>query len=142
MKKIIFVTVTLILVVAACKNKQQKAEPKPEPVKEETTVPAQPDTIAQNTVPEEISSPEPAPEPDKYFLIAGSFTNLSNAEELQKKLTDQGFNSRVIVRNSGINSEFYKVSYMGFKNKKEAINKMRAERLIPGKEDVWVLVKH
>ncbi|SFE72494.1 SPOR domain-containing protein [Thermophagus xiamenensis] len=139
MKKIIFVSVTLLLFVAACKNNPKKA--KVEPVKQETPAPAIADTTVQNNTETEISEPEPAPEPDKYFLIAGSFANLSNAEALQKKLTDQGFNSQVIVRNTGINSEFYKVSYMGFRNKKEAIAKMKEERLVPGKEDVWVLVK-
>lgn len=139
MKKIIFVSVTLLLFVAACKNNPKKAEV--EPVKQETPAPAIADTIVQNNTETEISKPEPTPEPDKYFLIAGSFANLSNAEALQKKLTEQGFNSQVIVRNTGINSEFYKVSYMGFRSKKEAIAKMKEERLVPGKEDVWVLVK-
>jgi len=45
------------------------------------------------------------------------------------------------MRSWGENSDFYKVSYMGFSDKKEAISKMQQERSQPGKEKVWVLVK-
>ena len=138
MKKIFLVAVALAFVSVACKDKKEKKEP--EPVKKEVTTPAEPDTLAQAFVQPE-PEPEPEPEPDKYFLIAGSFANPSNAESFQKQLSEKGFNAQVITRDWGINSEFYKVSYMGFKDKREAISKMKEERQQPGKEDVWVLVK-
>jgi cell division protein FtsN len=138
MKKIFWVAIVLAFVSVACKNKKEKQDT--EAVNKEVTTPAMPDTLAQ-AVAQPEPEPEPKPEPDKYFLIAGSFVNPSNAEAFQKQLSEKGFNAQVITRDWGINSEFYKVSYMGFKDKHEAISKMKEERQQPGKEDVWVLVK-
>ncbi len=138
MKKIFLVAITLAFVCVACKDKKEKKEP--EPVKKEVTTSAGADTLLQ-PVQQPKPEPEPEPEPDKYFLIVGSFVNPSNAESFQKQLSEKGFNAQVITRNWGVNSEFYKVSYMGFQDKGEAISKMKEERQQPGKEDVWVLVK-
>jgi cell division protein FtsN len=136
MKKIFLLATALLVIGVACKDK--KEPPKKEPVKKVAPAP-KPDTIAKKV---EEPEPEPVPqEPNKYFLIAGSFSSQGNAESFKKDLTDKGFNSEVIMRNWGKNSDFYKVSYMGFSDKKEAINKMQQERTQPGKEDVWVLVK-
>lgn len=138
MKKIFLLAAALLIIGVACKDK--KEPPKKEPVKKVAPAP-KPDTLAQK-VEEPKPEPKPVPQkPDKYFLIAGSFSSQDNAESFKKELTDQGFKSEVIIRNWGENSDFYKVSYMGFSNKKEAINKMQQERTQPGKEDVWVLVK-
>jgi cell division protein FtsN len=139
MKKVILVAVTFLIIGASCKDKPKPV--KKVPAKEEVKAPERPDTIA-----EKLEQPEPTPEPvprkpDKYFLIVGSFSNQNNAEALKKELSDQGFESQIITRNWGENSNFYKVSYMGFSDKQEAINKMQEERIQPGKEDVWVLVK-
>ncbi len=136
MKKIFLLATALLVITAACKDK--KEPPEKEPV-QKVAPPPEPDTIAQKA---EEPEPEPVPqEPDKYFLIAGSFSSQDNAESFKKELSDKGFNSQVIMRNWGENSDFYKVSYMGFSDKKEAINIMEQERTQPGKEDVWVLVK-
>jgi cell division protein FtsN len=136
MKKIFLLATALLVIGVACKDK--KEPPKKEPVKKVAPAP-KPDTIAKKV---EEPEPEPVPqEPNKYFLIAGSFSSQGNAESFKKDLTDKGFNSEVIMRNWGKNSDFYKVSYMGFSDKKKAINKMQQERTQPGKEDVWVLVK-
>ncbi|WP_291855869.1 SPOR domain-containing protein [Marinilabilia sp.] len=138
MKKIFLLATALLVIGVACKDK--KEPPRKEPVNKVAPAP-KPDTIAQK-VEEPKPEPKPVPqEPDKYFLIAGSFSNQNNAESFKKELTGQGFKSEVIIRNWGENSDFYKVSYMGFSNRKEAINKMQQERTQPGKEDVWVLVK-
>jgi cell division protein FtsN len=135
MKKVVLVAVTFLFIGASCKDKPKPV--KKMPVKKEVKALTKPDTIA-----EKLEKPEPAPrKPDKYFLIAGSFFNQNNAEVLKKELSEQGFESQIIIRNWGKNSDFYKVSYMGFSNKQEAINKMQEERIQPGKEDVWVLVK-
>ncbi|MGQ1889545.1 SPOR domain-containing protein [Thermophagus sp. OGC60D27] len=138
MNKILLVIAAFLFFGVACKNKKEQT--KPVPAKQEISKPAPTDTLAQDVEVEE-TVPEPVVEPDKYFLIAGSFANSSNAESFKKELTQQGFDAQVIIREGGINSEFYKVSYMGFKNKKEAISRMVKERQSPGKEDVWVLVK-
>lgn len=138
MKKIFLLATALLILGVACKDK--KEPPQKAPVKKEAPAP-KPDTLAKKV---EESKPEPKPvpkEPNKYFLIAGSFSNQNNAASFKKELTDQGYQSEIILRNWGENSDFYKVSYMGFSDKKEAISKMKQERSQPGKEKVWVLVK-
>jgi cell division protein FtsN len=137
MKKILLVVAATLMIGVACKDKKQSV--KPEAVKQEVTQtkPVEPDTIAKQV---EVPEPEP-PKPNKYFLIAGSFFNQANAESFKKELMNQGLDSEVITRNWGVNSEFFKVSYMGFSERQEAISRMQQERNQPGKEDVWVLVK-
>lgn len=139
MKKILLVAVAFLVIGVACKDKKKSEEKEPAKQEVEQPVPAEPDTIAQ-----QIEEPEPEPEPvepDKYFLIAGSFSKQTNAETFKNKLGQEGFQAEVITRSWGPNSEFYKVAYMGFRDKNEAISKMKQERNQSGKEDVWVLVK-
>ncbi len=137
MKKILLGAAAFLIIGVACKDKQKPVEAEPEPQEIEQPAPAEPDTIA-----EQIEEPEPEPvEPDKYFVIAESFVNKANAESYQKKLSEQGYDSQIINRNWGENSEFYRVSYMGFKERSAAIQRMKQMRNEPGNEDVWVLVK-
>ncbi len=136
MKKIFLVASAILLIAVACKDKKQPAEPEPVSQENEISEPAEPDTVAQ-----EDTITEPPPEPDKYFLIAGSFERLNNAETFQKEMAGKGFKSEVITRNWGPNREYYKVSYMGFKDKQEAISHMKEERNKEGRDSVWVLVK-
>jgi len=95
-----------------------------------------------------ITPPPPAPEPvvvpkaeNKYFLIAGSFSSMENAETFKNELIQQGFDSEVIIRKRGINQDFYKVSYKGFSDKDEAFNELAMERKQPNNQDVWLLIK-
>lgn len=137
MKKILLVAAAFLVIGVACKDKPKPVEKKP--VKKEVKAPVKKDTVARKV---EKPEPEPIPEkPDKYFLIAGSFSDQANAESFKQELLEKGFESQVITRNWGDNSDFYKVSYMGFSDKTEAIAKMEQERMQAGKEDVWVLVK-
>ena len=133
MKKILLLATAFLVIGVACKD---KPEP-PEPVQQEIEQP-EPEPVV-----EEIEEPEPVEpaEPDRYFLIAASFQKQSNAETFKNQLSDKGIQAQVITRPYGPNSEFYKVSYMGFSERKEAIEKMRQERNQPDKGDVWVLVK-
>ncbi len=95
-----------------------------------------------------IAPPPPEPEPEivplpenKYFLIAGSFSSLENAETFKNELIQQGYDSEVIIRKRGINQDFYKVSYKGFSDKDEAFNALALERKQPNNQDVWLLIK-
>jgi len=116
MKKIFLLATALLVLGVACKDK--KEPPKKEPVKKVAPAP-KPDTLAKK-VEEPKPEPKPVPkEPNKYFLIAGSFSSQDNAESFKKELTDQGYQSEVIMRSWGENSDFYKVSYMGFPTRKK-----------------------
>ena len=92
--------------------------------------------------------PEPEPEPvvvekpaNKYFLIAASFVKEANAISFKDKLVEQGFDSEVIVRDRGLNKDFYKVSYRGFSDRALAYRALRNEKKQPDHEDVWLLIK-
>lgn len=136
MKKILLLATAFLVIGVACKDKKEP----PQPVQHEIEEPVQPEP---DTISQQIEEPEPIEpaEPDKYFLIAASFQKQSNAESFKNQLNDKGFQAEVITREWGPNSEFYKVSYMGFSDRKEAIERMQQERNQPDKEDVWVLVK-
>ena len=79
---------------------------------------------------------------DKYFLISGSFHSMANAEKFQKELQAQGYNSEVIIRKTGPNTDFYKVSYRSFYDRDEAYNALRQEKKMPNNETVWLLIKN
>ncbi|ASB48932.1 SPOR domain-containing protein [Alkalitalea saponilacus] len=137
MKGIFLITGIALLAFGACKEKATKAPP-PEPVIEEVVEIAEPDTLYQEQVVEE---PVYVPEPDKYFLIAASFVEYDNAQRCQSDLLNRGMRSEIIQRSHGPNSNFYRVSYMSFNDKREALRTLNNERNQEGKENVWLLVK-
>lgn len=141
MKQILLFMLLLAFGLVAC-NKKKEAERIP--VVNEVIEPVVIDTIAENIEEEVIEEPiysEPA-KPNKYFLISGSFIEPSNAQKYHKELVNQGFSSEIIERPEGPNGEFYKVSYMGFSSWNKAVEALRRERQIPGKDSVWLLVKN
>ncbi|SRR5690554_297382 len=141
MKQILLFMLLLAFGLVAC-NKKKEAERIP--VVNEVIEPVVIDTIAENIEEEVIEEPiysEPA-KPNKYFLISGSFIEPSNAQKYHKELVNQGFSSEIIERPEGPNGEFYKVSYMGFSSWNKAVEALRSERQIPGKDSVWLLVKN
>ncbi len=106
---------------------------------------AQKDSVIEEAIPEPEPEPEPEilpVEPNKYFLIAGSFTDINNAEKLKNDLISEGFDSEIITRTYGLNNEYYKVSFKGFSDKTEAFNQLKYEREQPNHENVWLLIKH
>jgi len=139
MKRIFLMSAVILFLGAACKEKKQAPPPPPPAPKPEVVAEPQ-DTVESVPVQEEVVYAEPV-EPDKYFLISGSFQEYANAEKYQKELANQGFQSEIIHRQHGPNNEFYRVSYQSYSSWKEALNNLEAERNTPGKEGVWLLVK-
>ncbi len=148
MKKlyVFFISAFLILSIGACNSGKKKPEKKP--VKK--TVVHQPlvdsaklaDSLAK-IAEQKVAEPEPEiikPD-DRYFLISGSFKSMKNAEKFQKELRAQGYNSEVIIRKTGPNTDFYKVSYKSFHDRDEAFNALRKEKNMPNNETIWLLVK-
>lgn len=139
MKRIFLMSAVILILGAACKEKKQAPPPPPPAPKAEVVAEPQ-DTVEVAPVQEEVVYAEPV-EPDKYFLISGSFQEYANAEKHQKELANQGFSSEIIHRQHGPNNEFYRVSYQSYSSWKEALNNLESERNTPGKEGVWLLVK-
>lgn len=129
--------------ISACKDK-----PKEKPQKPVTKVVQKPvkDTLAVDTlkkvavkkVEKKVEAPKPA---DKYFLIAGSFQNKRNAEIFKSRLEKEGYTSSIIERRSGPNTDFFKVSYKAFHDRKLAYAELRKARNTEGRDNVWLLVK-
>lgn len=127
MKIIILVLVfALIGIFSSCKNKKkniQITEKKVEMVEVAKPAPVAP--------PKE--EPKPVVKQVNYYLVAGCFKVKSNADRLQAKLSDEGYDSKILP--------FYNmnmVTYDGYETRREAqiaLNRIVQE---PGKEDTWV----
>ena len=147
MKKLymFFIAGVILLSFNACNSTEKK--PKKKPVKK--TVVHKPlidsarlaDSLALIEA-QKIAEAEAAKPDDKYFLISGSFHSMANAEKFQKELQSQGYNSEVIVRKTGPNTDFFKVSYRSFYDRDEAYDALRQEKKQPNNESVWLLVKN
>jgi len=73
----------------------------------------------------------------KYFIIAGSFTEESNAIRLVNKLKNQGFEALIADTNK---YGMYRVAFSTCKNRADAENKLLAIR-DGSSSDAWLLVK-
>lgn len=73
---------------------------------------------------------------DRYFLIAGSFSSVVNASDLQDKLKAEGYDAQVI----STDSRLYRVSVAAFSDKGEAERELRRLKQEPGLDAIWLLV--
>lgn len=71
----------------------------------------------------------------EYHIIAGSFRDLANAEELQKKLTLMGYPSLIIEPGNGV----YRVSVMSFRDKSKALQLLIEFRDKTGMSEAWLM---
>lgn len=135
MRKIAFSLLVSAFFIGACKEKpKQVPQELLKPVVKEEPKPV-----------EEVVAPEPeVVEPvvvDKYFLIAGSFRTLEQAQAYESYLIQtEGYSTQIVQRSYGPNSEYYRVAYKSFSDKADALTELEHEREIEGKE-VWLLVK-
>ena len=77
----------------------------------------------------------PAEEEDKYFLIAGSFSKLINASDLQDKLSAMGYETQILVTEN----RMYRVSVASFANKDTALQELAAIQRVLELGAVWLL---
>ncbi|WP_163711962.1 SPOR domain-containing protein [Mangrovibacterium lignilyticum] len=131
MKKFATAAFVFALLFSSCKDKPKSlpAEMVKQPVKDTIATPVQAAPVA----------PAPKPE-DKYFLIAGSFLKADLAEAYKTELEHQGYQSQVVQRNWGPNSEYFRVAYKAFHDKSAAYNELNIAINEEGKT-VWLLVK-
>jgi len=89
---------------------------------------------------EETPDSEPEPEPipvesNHFFIVAGSFSNLRNASELQDKLKEMGYPAEVMVTEN----RMYRVSVESFSSRREAEASLAGLKSEPGMESCWLL---
>lgn len=124
---IILLALSLAVAFSSCQEKKKKP-----------TLTQQKVAVAPVAKPQQEVQPEPeiAEEPVKeinYYLVAGCFKIRSNAEHLNAKLVNEGYDSQILP--------FYNMSmvtYEGFTTREEAqvaLNRIVRE---PGKELTWV----
>lgn len=123
---IILLALSLVGLFTSCKNKKKNVELTEEKVE-----------IVEVAKPEPLVTPKEEPKPVvkqvNYYLVAGCFKVRENAERLNAKLSDEGYDSRILP--------FYNMSmvtYDGYETRQEAqdaLNKIVRET---GKELTWV----
>lgn len=123
---IILLALSLVGLFTSCKNKKKNVELTEEKVE-----------IVEVAKPEPVVTPKEEPKPVvkqvNYYLVAGCFKVRENAERLNAKLSDEGYDSRILP--------FYNMSmvtYDGYETRPEAqdaLNKIVRET---GKELTWV----
>lgn len=75
------------------------------------------------------------PSYSEYHIIAGSFSLMENADELQKELSLLGYPSLIINRGDG----FYRVSASSFKDREEALQQLEVFKEKTVYKSAWVL---
>jgi cell division septation protein DedD len=84
---------------------------------------------------DETEEPAPAKLTPSYFIIAGSFSNLGNASDLQDRLKQKGFDAEVMITEN----RMYRVSVSSFTTKAEALKSLAEIKKKPGLESCWLL---
>lgn len=92
------------------------------------------DTVIQEE-PTVIEEPTIDANVKRYYIIAGSFKVVSNAENFKQKLIDEGYDSEIVVRNNG----YHIVSYKTLFEWNEALTEWRQMRNT--NNETWILVK-
>ena len=102
-------------------------------------------TTQVEEVPSDLVSPvhentqEILEEPEKnishsFFLIAGSFSNYSNAETCRRNLKSEGYNTEIL----SVKNTLYRVSMAAFTTKDAALQELTQIKKQKGRESVWL----
>ncbi len=83
----------------------------------------------------EVDEPLPLEETNNLFIIAGSFSKLENASELQDILNSRGLHAEVMITEN----RMYRVSVASFATKEEAEKKLSQIKSEPGLQSCWLL---
>ena len=93
-----------------------------------------PDPVPQETDTEEEEA-LPIEESNNFFIIAGSFSKLNNASDLQDQLNNQGYNAEMMITEN----RMYRVSVASFATKEEAERALAQIKTEPGMQSCWLL---
>ena len=83
----------------------------------------------------EVEQEPPPEETRNFFIIAGSFSKLKNASDLQDQLNSKGYNAEVIITEN----RMYRVSVGSYVTKEEAENALSQIKGEAGLESSWLL---
>ena len=158
MNKALLLGLVLVLSFSACKTTKQQAQseytsdttaqpkvftvPPSEPkakVKEVETVPAEkPIAIRKEQVTFTQEADKNSSGANTYFVITGSFGQLSNAKNFRETLLNEGFTPIILHSESGL----YRVCVNSFKSEAEARSRVtQLRQAFPKYSDVWLLIK-
>lgn len=122
----ILLTLSLIGIFSSCKNKKQNEKLTTQQVE-----------VVEVVKPEPVEPPREEPKPVvkqvNYYLVAGCFKVRENAERLNSKLLNEGYDSRILP--------FYNMSmvtYDGYETRREAQSALNRIVKETGKELTWV----
>lgn len=122
----ILLTLSLIGIFSSCKNKKQNEKLTTQQVE-----------VVEVVKPEPVEPPREEPKPIvkqvNYYLVAGCFKVRENAERLNSKLLNEGYDSRILP--------FYNMSmvtYDGYETRQEAQSALNRIVKETGKELTWV----
>jgi len=94
------------------------------------------ETPVVEEVSEEVSEePTPVEPSHQYFVIAGSFSNLGNASDLQDQLKQRGFEAEVLITEN----RMYRVSVASYATKAEGQQGLAKIKKQQGMESCWLL---
>lgn len=117
MKKLFLLLIIAVFTVSSCKTQKFV-------VKEEAV-------SVVNASPNDISY--------KYYVILGSFEDLTNAETYMNQIEDEGFNSPVLLKSE---VGYYRVSVYSSDFENDARDKISSIlKMYPEHDDVWLLIK-
>jgi nucleoid DNA-binding protein len=89
----------------------------------------------ENEPAEAIEKPEQPAVRNKYFLIAGSFSHLKNASDLQDRLKAKGVETDVMITDN----RMYRVSVGSYPTMGEAEKELDRVKSLSGLESCWIL---
>ena len=86
--------------------------------------------------PEPVTTPEVSPEvPHNFYIIAGSFSKLKNASDMQDQLNSRGYQAEVMITDN----RMYRVSVASYATKEEAERGLLQVKSEPGLQSCWLL---
>jgi len=94
----------------------------------QAALPEESDGVEEGTAAETIPSVE-------YYIIAGSFRILGNAERYKERLAGQGYSSTVMKQVNGL----HRVTLNGYPTKEEAVSALAELRKDPSNKELWIL---
>lgn len=123
---IILLALSLVGLLTSCKNKKKNTELTEQKVE-----------VVEIAKPEPVAPPKEEPKPVvkqvNYYLVAGCFKVRSNAERLNAKLLNEGYDSKILP--------FYNMSmvtYDGYMTRQEAQHALNQIVNQPDKDLTWV----
>ncbi|MCG6188264.1 SPOR domain-containing protein [Maribellus maritimus] len=159
MKRIITISIVLVIGLAACKTTKQAAQspyttdpttqPKvfsvPTSSTETVTKKEEPKTVEEKPVSmrkEQVSFTQQADrvsnEANSFFVIIGSFSQLENAKNYRETLLSEGFTPIILHSETG----YYRVCVNSYKNEQEARTRVsQVRQAFPKYSDIWLLIK-